>query len=89
MKEINYKKVINTLERINDSTKNMILQMAKSMSEIEVIRSFNQTSLDFFNLIANVSRREGHEQKLKLAAYGNLYQNAIKMNAKMLLITIL
>ena len=75
-------RVIASLHKVKPETDQMIRQIALSFSELEVIKSFNQESLDFFNLVTTISKNTGREDKLKLAGYGNLFQNAIKINVK-------
>ena len=76
-------KVVKALDQVNPETKQMIFNMAKSMKELEVIQSFNQQSLDFFNLSTAITRRMGRESEFKMAGYKALYDNTIKMNIKM------
>jgi hypothetical protein len=76
--------VINALERVNPATKEMIFAMAKQMSEVEIIRSFNQQALDMFTLVSIFIKQMGKEKEgQKIAGYKHLFDNAIKINAKL------
>ena len=76
-------KVIDALEKVNDKTKNLILTMAKSITEISVIQSFNQASLDMFNEVLKITNRLGKESEYKIGGYKAIFDNAIKINVKM------
>ena len=76
-------KVIKSLEKVNNETKQIIFNMAKNMSELEVIQSFNQNSLDFFNLTTSITTRIGVENECKMGGYKNLYDHTLKLNVKM------
>ena len=76
--QVRLEKVIKALEKVNNETIQMILNMAKSMSELEVIQSFNQNSLDFFNLTTSITTKMGVEQECKMGGYKNLYDERDK-----------
>ena len=76
-------KVINALEKVNDETKTLILNMAKSMKEMVIIQSFNQSSLDLFTEILKITTRLGKEGEYKVGGYKAIFDNAIKINVKM------
>ena len=77
-------KVIVSLDRVNAETKAMIFQMANQMSEAEIIRSFNQQALDMFTLVNVLVKKMGvNESKFPVSGYKNLFDNAIKLNAKL------
>lgn len=76
-------KVVNALEKVNKDTNSMIISMAKSMSEIEIIRLFNQETQDLFHLLLSITKRLQKEDKYKVAGYKLLFDNAIKMNSKL------
>ncbi len=77
------KKVVANLDKVNIETKQMIYNLSKQLSEIEIINTFNQQSLDFFNLCVTISHRMGKENEVKMGAYKNLYDLAIKANVSM------
>ncbi len=75
--------VINSLERVPLETRKMTLAMAQNMSDIEIIRSFNQKALDLFNFMINVTKRLGKEKEYNnIKGYKTLFDNALKINAK-------
>jgi len=76
-------KVIESLNNVNDNTKQLVYNMASSMNDLEIIKMFNQSSLDFFILTAQITTRMGVEGKYKMGAYKMMYDNTIKINAKM------
>ena len=85
MKSSNSKldKVVGALEKVNPETQKMILAMANQMSEMEIIAAFNQQALDMFTLVAGLTKKVGIDKEFQLAGYRNLFDNAIKMNAKL------
>lgn len=76
-------KVINALEKINPETKAIILNMAKNMTDLATIQSFNQASLDLFTEVLKITTRIGKESEYKIGGYKTLFDNAIKINAKL------
>lgn len=75
--------VINALDKVGIETKQMIFNMSNNMSEIEIIRSFNQSALDLFNLLMEITTRMKKENEYKVGGYKVLFDNAIKYNIKM------
>jgi hypothetical protein len=75
--------VIKALDRVSQETKQMVFEMARSMSEQEIIQSFNQQSLVLFNLMTTISKRIGKEREVGAAGYKLLFDKAIKINAKL------
>ena len=76
-------KVVESLEKVTQGTKQMIFDMAKSLSELEIIQSFNQQSLDMFTIMIEITKRMGCEDKYKVTGYKVLFDNALKINAKL------
>jgi len=74
-------KVANSLERVNSETNEMVVGMAKGMNEMEIVNSFNQTSLDFFNLMINITKKMGLSKEYGFEAYLIFYEQAKKVNA--------
>jgi hypothetical protein len=79
------KKVVSALERVNPETNQMILDMAKGMTEAEIIAQFNQMALDFFNSMISITKKLGSamEREYGAEAYLIFFKNAIKVNAKL------
>lgn len=75
--------VIKALDRVKYETKQMIFEMANSMTEQEIIQSFNQQSLVLFNLMSSISKRIGKEREVGASEYKLLFDKAIKINAKL------
>jgi hypothetical protein len=76
-------KVIHSIERVPDETKAMIFQMANSMNEMEIIRMFNQETLDMFACVIKIVKDLKKEAEYKIPGYKVFFDNAIKINAKM------
>ncbi len=75
--------VIESLERVSQETKEMIFEMAKGMTEMEIIHSFNQKALDLFTLLITITTRMGKENEYKVGGYKKLFDSAIKINTKL------
>lgn len=75
--------VMQQLEKVNVETKSTIFQMSKGMSEAEIIQSFNQQASYLFNLMIAIIRRLGKESEYQVSGYKYLFDNAIKINAKL------
>jgi hypothetical protein len=75
--------VITSLDRVPQETKQMIFSMTQGMSEQEIIQSFNQKALDLFTLLIIITTKIGKEDEYKMSGYKNLFDNAIKINAKL------
>ena len=76
-------KVVNSLEKVSAETKKMVFNMANSMTDMEVVQSFNQTALDLFNLLVQITTRMNKENEYKVGGYKLLFDNAVKLNKKM------
>jgi hypothetical protein len=76
--------VILSLEKVPIDTKEMTFAMARSMSEIEIIKFFNQKAIDLFNFMIAVTKKLGKEQECNnVMGYKTLFDNALKINAKL------
>lgn len=75
--------VVAALDRVNDETKQMVFAMSCGMSDVEIIRSFNQQALDAFNMLITITTRMKKENECKVGGYKALFDNAIKINAKL------
>lgn len=71
------------LERVNDETKQMIYDLSCQLSELDIIRSFNQEALDMFTVVGAIIKKLGKESEYKIAGYKNIFDVAIKTNAKL------
>lgn len=76
-------KIANALEKVPIDTNNMVMEMAKSMSDTEIIRQFNQYSLDFFGALIEITRSLGKLKECGFEAYNQFLHIAIKTDAKM------
>lgn len=76
-------KVVNALEQVNMETQQTILQMARGMSDMEIIQLFNQESLDLFTVITDTVKSLGKENEIKFGGYKLLLENAMKLNVKL------
>jgi len=76
-------KVIESLDRVPQATKQMVFEMAQSMTDLQIIRSFNQQALDMFNLLDAITKRMNKEKECNIGGYKALFDNAIKINAKL------
>lgn len=75
--------VIKSLDKVPIETRKMTLAMAQNMTEIEIIKSFNQKALDLFNFMIAVTKRLGKEKECSnVKGYKTLFDNALKINAK-------
>lgn len=75
-------KVVDSLDRVNSDTKKMVFDMAKGMTEQEIITQFNQTALDFFNTTISITKRMGNAREYGFEAYLIFFNQAIKADAK-------
>lgn len=76
-------KVVEAIEKVPDEIKQLIFEMAQNMTDMDIIQSFNQTSLDFFTTTHKISIKLGKENDIKVLGYKLLYENALKMNIKL------
>lgn len=76
-------KVVASLERVKQQTKQMVFNMSQSLTEFEIIQSFNQQTFDLFNTLYNISKKMNMEKECKIAGYKVLFENALKINVKM------
>lgn len=75
--------VIASLDKVLPETKQMIFDMANSMSELEIIQSFNQQAFDLFTLISNIVKRMKIENEYKVEGYKTIFDSAVKINTKL------
>lgn len=77
-------KVINSLEKVPSATKELVLEkMALSMSELEIIQSFNQQAHDLFSLLISITKKLNKEKEYNVSGYKLLFDNTLKFNAKL------
>ena len=81
--KIQLESVVQSLDRVPLETKQMIFNMSKGMSELEIIRSFNQQALDMFNLVISITKKVGKEREYQFSGYKALFDNAVKINNKL------
>lgn len=81
--KVQLEKIITSLEKVDKDLQNMILNMSKSLSDIEIIQTFNQGCIDLFTNIAAVVKKIGMEKEIKFGGYKLLLENAMKINAKL------
>lgn len=75
--------VIESLERVPQETKEMVLNMALSLPELEIIQLFNQQAFDLFGLLISVTKKFGKEKEYNVSGYKMLFINALKINARL------
>lgn len=75
--------VIRSLDRVKLETKQMIFDIGESMSELEIIQSFNQRAFDLFNILTDLTKKLNKENDYKVVSYKTLFENAIKINVKL------
>ena len=76
-------RVVQSLEKVPEETKQMVLKMALAMSEREIIQSFNQQAHDLFSLVITITKKFNKEREYNVSGYKVLFENALKMNAKL------
>ena len=76
-------KVIDALSKVEKNTNQMIVDMIDEMSLEEIIRLFNQETLDFFNTLVKITKQINKEREYGIAAYLALFENAIRINTKL------
>lgn len=77
-------RVAESLEKVPHEIKQMVFEMAQSMSEMEIIQLFNQQARDLFTLMGNIAKRlRRQKEQSEVTAYKNLFENALKINAKL------
>ena len=59
-------KVIESLEKVKLETKQLIFNMSGSMTEEEIIQSFNQQAFDLFNLLQRITEKFGKRKESEL-----------------------
>lgn len=68
--------------KISSKMNKLIMGLAKEMPGTEVIRSFNQASLDFFNIMIKITTKVDKLDDFKMDSYLSLMERAIKVNHK-------
>lgn len=76
-------KIAAALSTIDPNITSGILDLAKNLSEQEIINLFNQNAIDFFNMAIETSQNLGLEKEFGFGAYKTLFTSALKINAKL------
>lgn len=76
-------KVIESLDKIPEKTKQMIFSMSLSLRELEIIQLFNQQADDLFTLLIGITQKFNREREYNVIGYKALFDNALKLNAKL------
>jgi hypothetical protein len=76
-------KILNSLKNVDPKIDQMVLNISKKMSEMEIIRNFNQFTIDLFNLIYEITNAAGVEKYVKIKSYKVLLESALKVNVKL------
>lgn len=76
-------KVVKSLDKIPQETKQMIFNMACGMNELEIIQLFNQQSLDLFSLVTEMVKKLKKDNEFKVSGYRAIFDNAIKINNRL------
>lgn len=71
------------LEKVPAAITQEIIKMVNNMSDLEIIQSFNQQSLDLFTHLMEITGKLGKEGEFKVGGYKELFDNASKINVKL------
>lgn len=74
--------VIKSLEKVPANINKIVFDIHNSMSELEVIQSFNQQTLDLFSLVTFITNKMNRSKEYNFSAYKQLFDTAIKINVK-------
>ena len=73
-------RIADALAKVKPEINQNIWEMARSLSEEEIIQFFNQTALDFFTFAIDGTRKMGKEREYGFAGYMRLFESALGMN---------
>jgi hypothetical protein len=74
-------RVIKALERVDPEINKAVYELSNGMSEMEIVQTFNQHTLDSFNSLINITKKMGKESIYKISGYKTFFENALKINA--------
>ena len=73
--------VASKLAKLDDTIKNAVTASATSMSEIEIIRLFNQSALDMFTNLISITTKLNVEPECNIKGQKAIFKTALKANA--------
>ena len=76
-------KLIMALTRVNPETNEMIMNIANSTTKSEIISLFNQSALDFFSTVLEITKKLGKEKEFGIGVYMNLFESTLKINVNL------
>ncbi|AVL93750.1 hypothetical protein mvi_390 [Megavirus vitis] len=76
-------KVVYSLQKVNPAINKDILSMAQAMSDVQIIKLFNQDATDLFAEMSRIIKLLQKENECKVDSYKFLFETAIKINAKL------
>ena len=79
-KQSNITIIVDALQRVNNETTQLVMSISKEMSKTEIITLFNQSALDFFKTILEITKSIEQEKEYGINGYINLFETATKIN---------
>lgn len=76
-------KVVESLGRVPNDTKQMIYQLSMELSEMEIIQFFNQQGRDLFRILHEITHKHKDSKKFNISGYKMFFDQALKINAKL------
>lgn len=76
-------KILATLSKISEKNIMMISNIASSSDLIEIVKTFNQLSSEFFNLLIIFGKQLDVEKTFGFKAYSMLFETALKINTNL------
>lgn len=76
-------KVAESLKKVTPEMNNIIISMSKQIPQSEIIRQFNQLSLDLFDILNDIAIKFDKESDFKIGCYRVILANALKSNIKL------
>lgn len=81
-KQDQLERIFNTLDKVEEQTKNMIYNLALNMNNLEIIQTFNQKAIDLFTTMIEITELHKKEKEYKIKGYKAIFENALKINVK-------
>ena len=69
--------VVEALNTVHPDTIKMVKNIARGLSDIEIVHQFNQAAQDFFKLLTRLTRETGQTDDYGVAGYMKLFNHAI------------
>lgn len=77
------KLIIEALQKVDPQINAMIVDSSKRMTINETVKLFNQTIIDFFNLVIDISIEMNKEKECGFGAYKKLFELGVKANVSL------